>query len=146
MAGAVEELRAAVVTQLNTAGVATFGSAWVPAVSQWFDATQQDETATKIVVLPDGKRTSRETRGMRRLEIDLIVHLTKGLTGDSVAEVDALCEMLEQVERYYYTITGTTSPWATLQSSSMQLPTRKSLNKLRRFYGFTRLTFTMMEK
>jgi hypothetical protein len=146
VAGAVEQLRAAVVSQLNAAGVAAFGALWVPAVSEWFDVTQQDDGSLKISVLPDGKRTSRETRGSRRLEVDLIVHVTKGLAGDTIAEVDALCEMLEAVERYYYTAVGTTSPWATLQSSSLQLPTRKSLNKLRRFYGFARLTFTMMEK
>ena len=145
MAGAVEQLRDGVVSELNAAGVAAFGSLWIPSAAAWFDATDNQEAARKILVIPDQKRTSRETRGMRRLEVDLVVMVTQGLTGDAIADVDGLCEMLERIERYYYIRTGTTTPWATLQSSSIQLPSRKNLNKSRRFYGFTRLTFTMME-
>lgn len=145
MAGVVEQLRAGVVSELNAAGTAQFGALWVPCASEWFDVVEQSEAGLRINVLPDGKRTSRETRGMRRLEVDLIVHVTQGLTGDTVAEVDALCEMLERIESYYFTRRGVATPWATLQASSLQLPTRKSLNKLRRFYGYTRLTFTLME-
>lgn len=145
MAGALQLVRDAVVAELNGAGQQVFGSHWVPATPQWFDATDQQDQGTKIIVVPDGKRTSRQTRNSQQIIVDLVVMVTKGLPDDTISDVDQLCEMLEKIEAYYYSVKGIASPKASLAASQIQLPSRKNLNKSRRFYGFTQLSFMLLE-
>lgn len=138
-----KDVRDGVVTDFNAAGVGFFGVAFT-ATAKWFDRTDQTAAGLFVNVIPDAQRKERLTRDRQKVEVDLIVHVVKKLSGDDVAEVDALAELLERVERFYFETARVSTIAATLQSSSLQLPTRKQLSASRRFYGWARLTFVLV--
>lgn len=145
MSGIVEQVRNGVVADFNSAGVAYFGAALTTTVgSAWFDQSDNTATGLAVNVIGDGMRSTRLTRNSEGIEVDVIVHVNKKLDGDSVAEVDALAELTEAFERFYYETPKISSVHATLRASSLQLPTRKMLNKSRRFYAWARLTFYLV--
>ncbi len=145
MAGTTEQVRDGVVLDFNAAGVGYFGSALTATVgAAWFDQSDNTAAGLAVNVMADGMRTTRLTRASERIEVDLIVHVNKKLEGDTVAEVDALSELVERFERFYYETARVSSVAASLLASSLQLPTRKMLNKSRRFYAWARLTFVLV--
>lgn len=145
MAGIVEQVRDGVVVDFNAAGVAHFGAALTTSFSaKWFDATDHTTAGLVAHVIGDEMRSQRLTRNSEGIEVDVIVHLNKKLDGDTIAEVDSLAELLEKCEAFYYSTASVSTVKATLRSSALQLPTRKMLNKSRRFYGWARLTFYLI--
>lgn len=139
----IADVRDGVVTDFNAAGVAYFGVAFT-ATAKWWDRSDNNDAALVVNVIPDGVRKERIARTRQRVEADLIVHVVKKLAGDTVAEVDALYELVDRVERFYFETDRVSTIAATLQSSSVQLPTRKQLNASRRFYAWARLTFFLI--
>lgn len=145
MASIVEQVRDGVVADFNAAGVAHFGAVLTTTVdSKWFDATDHTTTGLGVHVIGDGFRSTRLTRKSEGIEVDVIVHVNKKLDGDTIAEVDDLAELVEAFEKFYFTTAEISTVPATLRSTSVQLPTRKMLNKSRRFYAWARLTFYLV--
>lgn len=137
------DVRDGVLTDFNAAGLAYFGVAFT-ATARWWDRSDQTTTGLVVSVIPDGYRKERLTRDRQRIEVDVIIHVVKKLSGDDVAEVDALFELVERCDRFYFETAKVSTIAATLQASSVQLPTRKQLNASRRFYAWVRLTFSLV--
>lgn len=144
---AIATVRDGVITDINAAGTAYFGTAHpFTAVAKWFDPKDHTTEGLAVSVLGDQQRTVRLTRDRQQLEIDIIAHVTKKLTGDTVDEVDALMDLCELLERYYYEEERISTVKGTLSSSLLQLPSRKQLNQAGRFYAWARLTFNCVNQ
>lgn len=145
MSALIADLRDGIVTDFNAAGVAYFGTSFT-ADAKWFDQSDNTDEALGVHVIGDGQRTTRLARDRQQIDLDVIVHVVKKLSGDATAEVDALALLLERCERFYYATARVSTIAADLSASSLQLPSRKMLNKSRRFYGWARLTFQTIWK
>ena len=142
MSSIIATVRDGVITDFNAAGTAYFGTTHpFTAVKKWFDVKDHTEETLSVIVLGDQQRTSRLTRDRQQIEADVIVRVTKKLTGDTEAEVDGLCELVELMERYYYANASISTIKGTLQNSLLQLPSRSQLKGSARFYAWVRLTF-----
>ena len=139
---AIETVRAGVITAFNAAGTGYFGTAYpFTAGAKWFDPKDHSDEDLAVIVLGDGHRKSRLARDRQQIEIDVICHVTQKLQTDAIAEVDALVDLIEAMEQYYYETARISTVKGTLQTSTLQLPSRKQLNQSARFYAWARLTF-----
>lgn len=136
----ITTVRDGVKADFNSAGVGYFGIAFT-ASEKWFEVKDHTDEALSVLIIGDQQRTSRLTRDRQRVEVDIITHVRKKLSADTVSEVDALVGMMELMERYYYDNARISTVKGTLQNSTLQLPSRKQLSQSGRFYGWARLTF-----
>lgn len=137
---AITTVRDGVKTDFNAAGAAYFGLAFT-ATEKWFEVKDNTDEALSVLIIGDQQRTSRLARDRQTIEVDIIAHVRKKLTADTVAEVDALVAVMELMERYYYENARISTVKGTLSNSTLQLPSRKQLSLSGRFYGWARLTF-----
>lgn len=143
-------VRNGVVADLNAAGTGYFGATYpFTAAAAWYVAINQTEEALRVDVVADQQRTERASRGSLVRDVDILVHMQRKLSIGAAesGEADQLFEILEKIERYYYLpgqrITGVA---ASLVASTIQLPMRKHLKDGGRWYGWTRLTFRVIDQ
>lgn len=140
-------VRDGVIVDFNAAGTAYFGVTHpFTADAKWFDQTDQTATGLEVHILCDGHAKERITRNSQKVDVSLIAHVVKLLSGDTVAEVDGLVDLIEKMESFYYETERVSTVKATLMTSALQLPSRKMLNKSRRFYGWARLNFQCLNQ
>lgn len=132
----------AIVSEVNAAGVGTFGETFT-AVREWFDETDTATTGLTVKVIPDESREERVTKGaggMWRVEFDVLIVVQKEITANTNADADAVNALLSKLRDYYksHEVSG---QHAGLMRVAMQSPKRSFIKNHRRAYGFVRLTF-----
>ncbi len=143
----ITDVRDGVIVDFNAAGTAYFGASHpFTADAKWFDQSEQTVTTLEVHVIPDTQIKERLTRNSQKVDASLIVHVTKKLSGATVAEVDGLTDLVEKMESFYYENESVSTLKASLMTSSLQLPTRKMLNKSGRFYAWVRLNFQCLNR
>lgn len=141
-------IRDAIVADFNAAGTAYFGVAHpFTATAKWFEQISNTDETLRVAVIPDQQRTTRTTRGYLATDVDILVHMQRKLSigSQESGQTDQLFDVLEKLERYYYTQAARVAGVATLVESQVQLPMRKHLKDGGRWYGYARLTFRVID-
>lgn len=151
MASKTVTIRDAVIADFNAAGVSYFGSVHpFTATARWYDQGDNTQDGLGVYVLGDTLTDTLAARDRIGSDVSIIVHVNKKLTLDvsqEIDECDSLIELVELMAKFYRFQTPRVAGVGSLMDPvEVQLPSRKMLNKFRRFYAWTRLIFRVYEQ